>query len=228
MHPGRRRGFEHLDDRALDPALVRRSWRDIERSNQWLGGTAAAVGAARELVAGLATGTPLTLLDVGAGAGDVSTGIAASARRDGRTLRTFALEYTAARAAGVRGAMHITAGDARRLPIASASVDITLVALLLHHFDDDDAAAVLREAHRVSRIGVVVSDLRRSVAAAAGLWLASWPLAFHAVSRHDGVTSVMRGFTDGELSALVRRAVGVEPRVVRRPLYRLTATWRIP
>jgi coenzyme Q-binding protein COQ10 len=61
--------------------------------------------------------------------------------------------------------------------------------------------------------------------AAAGLWLASFPMRFHRVSRHDGVVSVMRGFTPGELAELVREAVGTRPVVKRRLGWRVTASW---
>jgi hypothetical protein len=72
---------------------------------------------------------------------------------------------------------------------------------------------------------VIVSDIRRSWLAAAGIWLASWPLRFHPVSRHDGVVSVLRGFTRAELGAVVAAAVGVTPRVRRHRGFRVTAAW---
>ena len=61
--------------------------------------------------------------------------------------------------------------------------------------------------------------------AAAGFWLASFPLRFHRVTRHDGVLSVLRGFTESELRRLIIRAVGVEPAIERRLAFRLTASW---
>ena len=51
-------------------------------------------------------------------------------------------------------------------------------------------------------------------------------LAFHPVSRHDGVVSVMRGFTREELRMIVREALGIEPEVHNRLGYRVTARWR--
>jgi hypothetical protein len=96
---------------------------------------------------------------------------------------------------------------------------------VLHHFAGEDALTLLREMNRVARMRVIVSDIRRSWIAAAGLWLASFPLRFHAVSRHDGVVSVMRGFTAGELRTTVTEAVGHEPVVRRRRGFRVTTSW---
>ena len=116
-------------------------------------------------------------------------------------------------------------GDALRLPFATRSVDVVTCSQLLHHFTEADGARLLAELDRVARRRVIVSDLRRSYLAAGGFWLASWPLGFHKVTRHDGVVSVMRGFTAPELGALVEEAVGRAPRVARRLGWRVTASW---
>jgi hypothetical protein len=96
---------------------------------------------------------------------------------------------------------------------------------MLHHFQFDDAVAVVREMSRVARRKAIISDLRRSVFAAAGIWAASFPLGFHPVSRHDGVVSVMRGFVPNELAEIVSAATGIVPEVRHRLGFRLTATW---
>jgi hypothetical protein len=96
---------------------------------------------------------------------------------------------------------------------------------MLHHFQFDDAVVVVREMSRVARKRAIISDLRRSVFAAAGIWAASFPLGFHPVSRHDGVVSVMRGFLPDELTQIVKAATGIEPDVKHRLGFRLTASW---
>jgi ubiquinone/menaquinone biosynthesis C-methylase UbiE len=119
----------------------------------------------------------------------------------------------------------IVCGDALHLPFADSSVDVVMCSQLLHHFFDAETAQLLREMDRVARIRVVVSDLRRSWIAAAGLWLLSFPLGFHAVSRHDGVVSVLRGFTRDELADTVSSAIAQKPVVRRHRGFRVTASW---
>ena len=46
------------------------------------------------------------------------------------------------------------------------------------------------------------------------------------ITRADGVTSVMRGFTPEELCRLVRQVTGVDPAIQRGLFWRLVATWR--
>jgi hypothetical protein len=96
---------------------------------------------------------------------------------------------------------------------------------VLHHFRDEEIPIVLAELHRVARRAVIVSDLRRSWLAASGFWLATWPLRFHPVSRHDGLTSVLRGFSPAELASHVSLATGRAAAVRRHLGYRITATW---
>ncbi|HEX7937366.1 MAG TPA: methyltransferase domain-containing protein, partial [Gemmatimonadaceae bacterium] len=128
--------------------------------------------------------------------------------------------------AGGRFLDSAAAGDALRLPLRDASADLVICSQLLHHFTETDARVVLAELHRVSRGWVVVCDLLRSRAAAAGFWIASLALGFHPVTRHDGVVSVLRGFTHGELEAMVLAATGVRPRMRRGMFWRVSATWR--
>jgi SAM-dependent methyltransferase len=141
-------------------------------------------------------------------------------------LTTIGLDSAAVLAVACRASLDFSVcGDARRLPFADHSVDIVMCSQVLHHFVESDAGAVLREMNRVARVRVVVSDIRRSWLAAAGLWLASFPLRFHAVSRHDGVVSVMRGFTPGELSDTVQLAIARRPVAHRRRGFRVTTSW---
>jgi SAM-dependent methyltransferase len=223
--PGRRRGFEHLDDPATPEPVRRRSVEEIARSNALFGGSRAALVALDAVFR--RERRPLTLLDVGTGAGDIPERARRLAARRGVALTTVGLDGCAALAAASRPRTTLAVcGDARSLPFPDGSVDLVLCSQLLHHFEGTAAAGVLAELHRVARLGVVVSDLRRSWIAVAGFWLLSYPLRYHPMTRHDGVTSILRGFTAAELRAMVRAATGVRPDVRRRLGWRVVASWR--
>ena len=225
--PRRIRGSEHLDDPTLDPALALRSLHDVRRSNRLLGGTGAVLYALRRHL-DRANGTSATLVDVGTGLGDIPFAVRRLAQSGGVTVRTTGLEWTVPLAAAARSACEISvAGDARMLPFADRSVDIVTCSQVLHHFARDEAIEIVREMHRVARRCVVIGDLRRSWLAAGGVWLASWPMAFHPVSRHDGVVSVLRGFLAHELREIVVEATGITPVVHERPMFRVTADWSV-
>lgn len=222
--PRRHRGFEHLDDPRTDPALRERSLRDVRRANTLLGGAWAVL---RELWRERpVAGTAMSILDVGTGLADIPARARRGARKRGVVLTAFGVDEAEALARLGAGLLDASiCADARRLPLADASVDVAICSQVLHHFEDAEIPAVLAELSRVARHRVIVSDIRRSWLAAAGFWAATWPLGFHPVSRHDGFTSVLRGFTADELARHVRSATGRAPAVRRHPGFRLTATW---
>jgi SAM-dependent methyltransferase len=207
-----------------DPALQRRSHRDIAMANRLFGGVHAVHA---ELEPWLPrSGSAATLLDVGTGTGDIPDRLRKAAAAQNVALDVFGLDgrvelVKATREFPVAG----VAGDALALPFASRSFDFVIASQILHHFPFEDAVQLVREMHRVAKRRVVIADLRRSWVAVAGLWLVSFPLGFHKVSRHDGVVSILRGFEASELHDLVRHATGVAPAVRRRIGWRVTASW---
>lgn len=216
--------MEILDSPGVDPRIVTRSMADVARSNALFGGTSSALD---ELGTALAVlPREATLLDVGTGLGDIPFRAREVARRAGIRLTTIGLDSARALARASRDSVDFSVcADALRLPFADESVDVVMCSQVLHHFAGGGATALLREMNRVARVRVIVSDLRRSWLAAAGLWLVSFPLRFHAVSRHDGVVSVMRGFTPRELSDTVQQAIARRPVAHRRRGFRVTTSW---
>lgn len=225
LTPARRRGVEILDAPDVDGALQVRSLRDVTVANRLFGGTRAVLAELAEALP--ARGGRATLLDVGSGLGDIPRAARALAESRGVALACVAIDASEALARACReGGTQGVRGDARALPFADASVDVVTCSQVLHHFGEDEAPAVLRELDRVARGRVIVADLRRSWLAAAGIWAASYPLGFHPVSRHDGIVSVLRGFTAAELARLVQDSTGSAARVTRRLGWRVTASWQ--
>jgi ubiquinone/menaquinone biosynthesis C-methylase UbiE len=225
LTPQRRRGHEFLDDPDVDDAVRARSHEDVARSNTMFGGSRA-VQAELEMVLDDSDAHTVSLLDVGTGIGDIPALAKESWRTRGIAITAFGVDISPCllRDARAEGIIPVC-GDALALPIASKSVDIVICSQTLHHFEAPDAIMLLRELDRVARVRVIVSDIRRSWLAAAGIWLASYPLRFHPVSRHDGVVSVLRGFTTGELRHLVQSATSQTPVARRRLGFRTTASW---
>ena len=223
--PPRLRGVEYLDVPGIDPRLVRRSLADVALANTLFGGTRAVLLEVEAVLPELSSGA--TLLDVGSGVGDIAARAREIARRRGIELSLVTIDMAETLAIASRARTgNAVRGDATALPFADRSVDVVMCSQTLHHFDDVIAKSVLRELDRVARRRVIVSDLRRSWLAAAGLWIASFPLGFHPVSRHDGVVSIMRGYAGDELRRLVTASIGRSPDVRRRMGWRVTASWR--
>jgi predicted nicotinamide N-methyase len=221
-----RRRLELLDDPHADDRAVLSSLADVARSNRLIGGRRAALAALERFFRAEQRPADRVLLDVGTGLGDLPVAAARRASARGLSLRLVGVERHRAAARAARdGGVACVVAEATALPLRDGSADFVLCSQVLHHFAGEAADRLLRELDRVACRGVVVADLRRSVVAAAGFYLASFPLRFQRVTRRDGVTSVLRGFSAAELANLCR-AAGVEPEVRRHAGFRLTAAWR--
>ena len=209
-------GTEALDDPSTDPALVRRMLADIATCNRWLGGTLAMRQGLSRLITRADRGRTLTLLDIGTGAGDLPRDAQAWAARRGVTLVPLGLERIPAAAAVAQHAGVTTMlACASALPVRAASVDIVLLSQVIHHLDAASVLRLLAECRTIARRGVIVADLHRTWFAAPGFRVAARTLGLHAVTVDDGVTSIKRGYTPGELRSLCVRS-GATNVVVKR------------
>jgi 2-polyprenyl-3-methyl-5-hydroxy-6-metoxy-1,4-benzoquinol methylase len=225
LTPHRRRGIEILDDPGVSPDVMERSMADVERANVLLGGTRAALRELEPVLGELPKCA--TLLDVGTGTADIPAAARTLAAQRGVTLRTIGFDLSPVLVERHRRRNdYVVRGNALQLPFRDNCIDIVMCSQVLHHFPEREAQALIAEMNRVARARVVISDLRRSLIAAGGLWLASFLLSFHSVSRHDGVVSIMRGFVPEELSDLVQAGAGTTPAVHRRPGFRITTSWK--
>lgn len=220
-------GSELLDEAGCPDPLARRALREIALANALFGGRAAAGWGLDQLLRDAPlSARPLTLLDLGAGCGDISEYLVARTRSRGAQLTPIALDRHREAARLCReGDLSSVVADAWALPFADRSVDFVVASQLLHHFSREAGIELVRALDRIARVGVVVADLYRARVAQAGIWIASIALGFHRVTRQDGVTSVRRGFTPEELSRLLLSA-GIRGVVARRPGYRVVAAWR--
>ncbi|HEU4559685.1 MAG TPA: methyltransferase domain-containing protein, partial [Longimicrobium sp.] len=189
------------------------SLADLRGVNRWLGGYRVVLHHLADII-DRHPRDRYRILDVATGSGDIPLRIARWARERDLDVEIVAtdnhattLELARRHLAG-EPSIRAEFADALRLPFADEEFDVALISTALHHFDDErDCLRVLRELHRVSRIGLVVNDLARSRTALAGArLLAATVWRRHPVTRHDGPLSVRRSFTPGELRALAARA----------------------
>lgn len=217
-------GTELLDDRTADAAAVTESLHHLARSNRWFGGVAAAKAGVNRVLADRRP-PALSLLDIGTGQGDIPRALAAWLRRRGTRLEAVGVDWhraaaPLARANGVR----VAVADAFQLPFAARAFDLVIMSQVAHHFSAEGIIGLCREATRISRLGVVVADLRRTIWAPTAFGLGSLALGFDRHTRADGITSLHRGFRPDTLAAVVG-AAGFRPVVTAELGARVVATW---
>lgn len=225
--------LEFLDRPDMPPAELAESLADIARLNR--------LGPTRSLLAHAApfferferagNPEPLRVLDLGTGAADIPAALARWARARGWTVSVLALdvrpEVLACVVPAAREAdeVRLVAGDALEPPVRPKGVDLTLCSLTLHHLPEDAVVALFRLMAEVSRLGFVVSDLRRSRLAYSAAWLATRLISRNRLTRHDGPLSVRRAYSEAELRRLAAAAGLREVRWYRAPCFRLIGVY---
>ena len=168
-----------------------------------------------------------SVLDVGAGSGELLRVTAVWARETKRQFHGVGLELNERSAESINdeteqfeeiGAVR---GDALKLPFADAQFDYVICSLFTHHFVDEQVVRILGEMSRVARRRIFVIDLHRHPIAYA-LYTTLGKLVLHnRLVRHDGALSILRGFKSDELFELAQRAGLRDVLVERRFPYRL-------
>lgn len=219
---------EWMDDPEQTDAAFHSALRDLAFLNRltigyrptlrWLDRLVARTGATR-----------LSLLDVGAGGGDMLRHIARWGDARGVMLELTGLDRspaaaTAARAAGTPGDW-ITA-DLFDLP-AAARFDVVVSALFAHHLRDDEMVRFLRWLQIHARLGWLISDIHRHAIPWCALWAGTRLLRLHPMVVHDSTASVARAFTRTDWYHLAQ-AAGVEARVSWQFPFRWAASWEAP
>ena len=153
-----------------------------------------------------------SLLDAGAGSGDVGAAIVRWARRRGIATRISGLEreaVTAEQALAQTRAMpeiDIVRGDALAPPFPPGTFDFVLASQLLHHFNDEQIVRLLRAWAGHARRAIIVADLVRHPLAYQGIRILTRALTRNEMTRVDAPLSVQRACTVAEWRALIRRA----------------------
>jgi ubiquinone/menaquinone biosynthesis C-methylase UbiE len=223
--------LEHLDLGDYTPAEYEGCLVELRRINEWLGDASALRRSLFPEIerAGLES---FSLLDVGAGSGELLRVAAAEARKRSLTARLAGLELDARATRAIieesRAFPEISAvrGDALHLPFDDGAFDYVVCSLFTHHFKDDGVVAVLREMARVARRRIFVIDLHRH-ALAYLLYTTVGKIFLHnRLIREDGALSIRRSFRPEELRALAEQAGLKEIEVRRRFPFRLVFNGR--
>jgi SAM-dependent methyltransferase len=154
----------------------------------------------------------LEFLDIGAGTGLLGRTLSVWAEKRGWDWRFTNLDANPLAQKTTRVARVVT-GSALALPFPDGSFDVVLASQMTHHLSDEQVVIHLREAWRVTRGAVMISDLHRNAGLYAMLWLAPWLMGASRPVRADALISVRRGFHLAELRELAGRAGLTEAKV---------------
>ncbi len=168
-----------------------------------------------------------SILDIGAGSGELLRSTAKFARLKNLKTRLFGLELNKRSAESILEEsvtypeIKAVRANALNLPFEQNSFDYVICSLFIHHLTNDEIVKSFKEMSRVSRKKIFVIDLHRH-AVAYGFYKA-FCVGFRIskMVREDGSLSILRGFKSNELKKLAKNAGLMNVEVGRHFPYRL-------
>ena len=206
----RRHQPEMMDEPHADKLGLRKSLSYIRIFNRLLGYRRLVVAQLDRFSAGWKPAETIRILDVGTGSADIPLAVLRWADAKGFDVRIFGLDLhpmicaEAAKAAAESSKLKIVRGDALRLPFDAGAFDYAITSMFLHHLDEDQVVTVLKEMDRISRRGLIASDLLRL--SRSYFFVTLTTLFANKMVRHDARVSIKQAFTKDEILALRDRA----------------------
>src|SRR6266576_2214485 len=217
---------ENLDKGSYTPEEYEGCLVELRRVNEWLGDANALRDSLLKEI-GRRDLRSFSVLDVGAGSGELLRVTAKWARETSRQTALVGLELNERSAQAIldestdfREISSVRASGFQ-LPFGDNSFDYAIQSLTLHHFDDAGAVKILREMARVARGGIFVIDLNRNPVAYLFYTTIGHLFLHNRLIREDGALSILRSFKPEELLDLAQQAGLENPRVERHFPYRL-------
>ncbi len=221
---------ELMDDPTLDPGLHQQALLGLRRVH-WISGTVSTIWKPICQLAQQTPETPLRVLDVACGGGDLTVALAQRAQRSGLSVEVSgcdisetALTFAATSAAAKRVDVHFFSTDVISTPLPSG-YDIVCCSLFLHHLDDGDAVRLLTSMQKAASRMVLVSDLSRSRLGYILTWCGLRLLTRSRICHVDGPLSVRAAFTPDEMLNLAARAELINATLTRHWPERFLLTW---
>jgi ubiquinone/menaquinone biosynthesis C-methylase UbiE len=203
--------LENIDTGNYTPEEYEGCIVELQRVNRWMGDAHTLRNTLLKDVenSGL---TNFSVLDVGAGSGELLRVTANWSRQGRRRVHGVGLElnYASVKAMSEQSSsfpeIEAVRGDALKLPFADGTFDYVICSLFTHHFVDLQIIEILREMSRVATRRIFVIDLHRHPIAYL-LYTTVGKLVLHTrLLREDGALSILRSFKAHELVELAHDA----------------------
>jgi 2-polyprenyl-3-methyl-5-hydroxy-6-metoxy-1,4-benzoquinol methylase len=196
---------EIMDDFSMEGEILRDALDKIAKINQLLGGNQLTLRGVQDLIGNISKTTEITIVDVGCGNGDMLRTLADYGSKHHLNFRLIGID---ANAFAINHARKLSENytninyrceDIFSPPFEGLKYDIVLCTLTLHHFKDDEIIRLMTVFEANSRIGIVINDLQRSALAYRLFQGLCFVFQLNAMSREDGLVSILRGFKKEEL-----------------------------
>lgn len=195
---------ELMDNPNVAIDTLRMVFKDINKSNRFLGGNSITLGKVRELIKEFPK-KQYTIVDMGCG--------------DGETLRKFAIYFRKTNLDVVLIGLDLSENalsigrtlsvdfpeitflkqDILTLKPLDLNCDVLMCTLTMHHFSNEQIPLFLSQFTKLANIGVIINDLQRSALAYYLFKVFSAIFIKTKIAKHDGLISIKSGFKKQDL-----------------------------
>lgn len=198
---------ELMDDPSCDREQLRRTLRRFAIVNRAVSGWGTVYRSHLRPLLAAADG-PVRILEIGCGGGDVLRRVVRRARREGFAVsgvgidpdeRALEVAHEAPMLAGVEYRRQYSTDLVRE----GARFDVVISNHLLHHLGPAELQGVLADSEALGQRLSLHADILRGRAAYAAYAVGITPLAPGSLLRTDGLRSIRRSYTAGELDAVL-------------------------
>ena len=220
----RTNAVEIMDDFSINGAVLHDTLDTLASINKWLGGNKITIDSLKKILKNTSKITPITIIDLGCGGGDILRRIADYGKKEGYTFNLIGVD--ANKDAMVYARQLSTNYDNIRFidcdifseEFEALEYDLVLSTLFLHHFKEEQIIEILSKAKNKAKLGIIVNDLHRHPMAYYLLKLVCLTIKNNMIIE-DGLTSILRGFKREELVSFSNK-LQVKPQIAWKWAFR--------
>jgi ubiquinone/menaquinone biosynthesis C-methylase UbiE len=211
---------------------IRGNLLDLERLNRYFGGVRTVLLHMSRMI-GARSQTRVTILDIATGGADIPRAICRWARSRKLAVTVEAVDRSEQVLAVARGRLtdypeiRLRRAEVPPLPYSDRSFDFAISSQLLHHLTEAEGVRLLRDMGRVTRLGVIVTDLVRSRRAYISTAIATRLLRTSRLTRNDAPVSVLRAYRPDEALRMAAEAGLLDPTISFHPWFRFALVQEI-
>jgi len=182
---------EIMDDFSIQDERIDLALMELTVANKLLGGISTTREALRLFLNGKLN-NEISVLDIGAGASDILKHLKNELFQI--KLTSIDLNRQACKFLKRNSVFDIICADSLRVPVKEKMFDVIHASLFFHHFNEQEIMKMISDFLKISKSGIIVNDLRRSVFALWGIKIISKLFSKSEMFKNDGPLSVRRGF----------------------------------
>ena len=182
---------EIMDDFSIQDERIDSALSELTVTNRLLGGISTTEAGFRILLNGWGK-TEISALDIGAGASDILNYL--SKKLIPVKITSVDLNKRACKFLKANLIPNVICANSLQIPVKEKAFDIIHASLFLHHFKEEEIKEMLSNLLKISKSGIIINDLRRSIFALLGIKIISTLFSKSEMFKNDGPLSVKKGF----------------------------------